>query len=152
MLYNLNSICKFIIVSLPTPNPLVTAAWSTSKAKHSLVVLGAHSMSQKEKKILQITPALSGWSALYAKPDEPKEGEPGYYTQTVICWALVEGNRIVPIVEGIEGLELEPAYPGDDFLGYSYPGCTDDWSKLAQQYRKRMNRGSWLSHTDASSI
>lgn len=109
-------------------------------------------MSQKDKKILQITSALPGWSARYAKPDEPKGGEPGYYTQTVICWALVEGNRVVPIVEGIEGMELEPAYPDDDFLGYSYPGCTDDWSKLAQQYRERMNGGSWLSHTDTLSM
>lgn len=94
---------------------------------------------EKEPQILQIMPAQPGWEAAWGSIEEPAQGEPGYFTEPVVCWALVEasdGRRFVTaMAPDLESSELKMMLETDDFLGYANPGFTPNWMKLASNKR-----------------
>ena len=78
---------------------------------------------EKEPHILQIIPAQPGWEAVWGSIEEPEKGEPGYFTEPVVCWALVEasdGRRFVTaMAPDLESSELKMMLETGDFLGYA---------------------------------
>ncbi|MGZ6368047.1 MAG: hypothetical protein ACXWPS_19065 [Ktedonobacteraceae bacterium] len=96
-------------------------------------------LEAKEPTILQIMPALPGWGAVWGTTDEPEQGQPGYFTEPVVCWALVEasdGHRFVTaMAPDLETSELKLMLDMGNFLGYSTPTYTLDWMQLASTRR-----------------
>ncbi|MBV9227952.1 MAG: hypothetical protein JOZ18_01470 [Chloroflexi bacterium] len=98
-----------------------------------------HQSNEKELRIIQIMPALPGWEAVWGDIEEPQRGKPGYYTETVICWALVEasdGRRFVTaMMPDLHSSELKLTLETDYFLGYATPTYTPDWMMIASNRR-----------------
>ena len=99
-------------------------------------------MTQQEEKdpqILQIMPAQPGWEAVWSSIAEPEKGEPGYFTEPVVCWALVEasdGRRFVTaMAPDLESSELKMMLDTGNFLGYANPSSSSNWMKLASNRR-----------------
>ncbi len=95
---------------------------------------------ETEPEIIQIMPALPGWQAVWGDVAEPEKGQPGYRTETVVCWALVEasdGHRYVTaMLPDLESSELKLPLEMGNFLGYATPSYSPDWMKLASDRRK----------------
>ena len=75
-------------------------------------------MEEKELTILQIMPALPGWGAVWGTREEPEKGESGFFTEPVVCWALVEasdGHRFVTAMAA--DLETEPGRAAELLAG-----------------------------------
>jgi hypothetical protein len=93
----------------------------------------------KELTILQIMPALPGWGAVWGTIREPDQGEPGYTTEPVVCWALVEasdGHRFVTaMAPDLETSELKLMLDMGNFLGYATPSYSLDWMQRASNKR-----------------
>lgn len=89
--------------------------------------------------ILQIMPALPGWGAVWGSKEEPQQGEVGYITEPVVCWALVEasdGRRFVTaMAPDLETSELKLMLDMGNFLGYSTPTYNLDWMQVAANKR-----------------
>ena len=99
-------------------------------------------MEEKELTILQIMPALPGWGAVWGTREEPEKGESGFFTEPVVCWALVEasdGHRFVTAMAAdLETSELKLMLDIDNmgnFLGYATPTYSLDWMNLASSRR-----------------
>ncbi len=94
----------------------------------------------KEPAIIQIMPALPGWEAVWGDTAEPEEGQPGYRTETVVCWALVEasdGRRYVTaMLPDLESSELKLPLEMGNFLGYATPSYSPDWVQMASDRRR----------------
>ena len=95
--------------------------------------------------ILQIMPALPGWAAVWGTHEEPAQGEPGYFSEPVVCWALVEssdGSRFVTaMAPDLETSELKLMLDRGNFLGYATPTYSLDWRQVASDKRTE-NRSS----------
>ena len=95
--------------------------------------------------ILQILPALPGWGAVWGTREEPGQGEPGYFTEPVVCWALVEasdGHRFVTaMAPDLETSELKLMLDMGNFLGYSTPTYTLNWMQRASNKRAEDQTG-----------
>ena len=89
--------------------------------------------------ILQIMPALPGWGAVWGTREEPEQGESGYFTEPVVCWALVEasdGHRFVTaMAPDLETSELKLMLDMGNFLGYATPTYSLDWMQRASDKR-----------------
>lgn len=89
--------------------------------------------------ILQIMPALPGWGAVWGTKEEPKQETTGYFTEPVVCWALVEesdGRRFVTAMAAdIETSELKLMLDMGNFLGYATPTSHSDWMQRASSKR-----------------
>jgi hypothetical protein len=98
---------------------------------------------EKEPRILQIMPALPGWEAVWGEAEEPEKGEPGYFTEPVVCWAMVEegdGRRYVTaMAPDLESSELKLMLDMGNFLGYATPSSSSNWMKLATNRRTTRN-------------
>jgi len=94
---------------------------------------------EQELTILQIMPALPGWGAVWGNVVEPAQGERGYFTEPVVCWALVEasdGHRFVTAMAAdLETSELKLMLDMGNFLGYATPTYSLDWMQLASNKR-----------------
>lgn len=94
----------------------------------------------KEPAIIQIMPALPGWEAVWGDAAEPETGQPGYRTETVVCWALVEasdGRRYVTaMLPDLESSELKLPLEMGNFLGYATPSYSPDWVQMASDRRR----------------
>ena len=94
---------------------------------------------EKALTIVQIMPALPGWGAVWGNIQEPAEGEPGYFTEPVVCWALVEardGRRFVTaMAPDLETSELKLMLDMGNFLGYATPSYSLDWMQRASEKR-----------------
>lgn len=94
---------------------------------------------ENELTILQIMPALPGWAAVWGTTQEPEQGEPGFFTEPVVCWALVEasdGHRFVTaMAPDLETSELKLMIERGNFLGYATPTYNLDWMQLASKKR-----------------
>lgn len=94
----------------------------------------------KEPAIIQIMPALPGWEAVWGDAEEPEKGQPGYRTEAVVCWALVEasdGRRYVTaMLPDLESSELKLPMEMGNFLGYATPSYSPDWVQMASDKRK----------------
>src|SRR5947209_13798118 len=94
---------------------------------------------EKEPQILQIIPAQPGWEAVWGDVEEPEKGEPGYYTEAVVCWALVEGSDghrfVTAMMPDLESSELKMTPEKSDFLGHANLNYTPNWMKLATTSR-----------------
>ncbi|MBA2288469.1 MAG: hypothetical protein H0W02_23580 [Ktedonobacteraceae bacterium] len=94
---------------------------------------------EQELTILQIMPALPGWGAVWGHIEEPGQGKPGYFTEPVVCWALVEasdGHRFVTaMAPDLETSELKLMLDMGNFLGYATPTYSLDWMQLASSKR-----------------
>lgn len=99
----------------------------------------AEELQAEECTILQIMPALPGWEAVWGNLEEPAQGEPGYFTEPVVCWALVEasdGHRFVTaMAPDLETSELKLMLDRGNFLGYATPTYSLDWTQLASTKR-----------------
>jgi len=99
----------------------------------------AEELQAEEFTILQIMPALPGWAAVWGTNEEPAQGDPGYFTEPVVCWALVEssaGHRFVTaMAPDLETSELKLMLDLGNFLGYATPTYSLDWMKLASNKR-----------------
>ncbi len=95
--------------------------------------------NEQELTILQIMPALPGWAAVWGNNEAPAKDEPGYFTEPVVCWALVEtsnGHRFVTaMAPDLDTSELKLMLDMGNFLGYATPNYTLDWVKLASNKR-----------------
>ncbi len=96
-------------------------------------------IEEQEPRILQIMPALPGWAAVWGTREDPEKGEPGFFSEPVVCWALVEdsdGRRFVTAMgSDLETHELKLMIDMGNFLGYSTPTYTLDWMQLASNKR-----------------
>lgn len=96
-------------------------------------------MEENELTILQIMPALPGWGAVWGTKEEPEKGATGYFTEPVVCWALVEesdGRRFVTAMAAdIETSELKLMLDMGNFLGYATPTSSSDWMQRASSRR-----------------
>ncbi|GAC1459467.1 MAG: hypothetical protein PVS3B3_00930 [Ktedonobacteraceae bacterium] len=101
------------------------------------------SSEEKEPLILQLIPAQPGWEAVRGDIEEPEKGEPGYYTEPIVCWALVEasdGRRFVTaMMPDLESSELKMTLETGNFLGYGNPSYSPNWMKLASHQRTERN-------------
>ncbi len=99
----------------------------------------------KELTILQIMPALPGWGAVWGTKEEPNQGEAGYTTEPVVCWALVEasdGHRFVTaMAPDLETSELKLMLDMGNFLGYATPSYSLDWMQRASNKRAENQTG-----------
>ena len=99
----------------------------------------AEELQAEEFTILQIMPALPGWGAVWGTREEPAQGQPGYMTEPVVCWALVEahdGHRFVTaMAPDLETSELKLMLDMGNFLGYATPTYSLDWKQLASNKR-----------------
>lgn len=95
--------------------------------------------NEQDVTILQIMPALPGWGAVWGNIEEPAQGEPGYFTEPVVCWALVEardGHRFVTAMAAdLETSELKLMLDMGNFLGYATPTYSLDWMQRASTKR-----------------
>ncbi|GCE28495.1 hypothetical protein KDA_39790 [Dictyobacter alpinus] len=93
----------------------------------------------EELTILQIMPALPGWGAVWGNTQEPAMSEPGFFTEQVVCWALVEasdGRRFVTaMAPDLETSELKLMLDMGNFLGYSSPTYALNWMQRASDKR-----------------
>jgi hypothetical protein len=93
----------------------------------------------QELHILQIMPALPGWGAVWGTREEPAQGEPGFFTEPIVCWALVEagdGHRFVTaMAPDLETSELRLMLDRGNFLGYATPSYSLDWMQRASNKR-----------------
>lgn len=100
---------------------------------------GMEQGEEREPTILQIMPALPGWQAVWGDVEEPEKGQPGYRTETVVCWALVEasdGRRYVTaMMPDLESSELKLTHEADNFLGYATPNYAPNWMTMASDRR-----------------
>jgi len=100
---------------------------------------------EKDLTILQIMPALPGWGAVWGKKAEPEQGEAGYFTEPVVCWALVEasdGHRFVTaMAPDLETSELKLMLDMGNFLGYATPTYSLDWMQRASDKRMENQPG-----------
>lgn len=92
----------------------------------------------EESGISQLLPAQTGWEAVFV--DLSNQAVPLYCVQPLVCWALVK--RQVRAVVGMVAHHRETgelAFVDDipGFLGYNYPGCTENWSREVQLYLER---------------
>lgn len=94
---------------------------------------------QQELRILQIMPALPGWEAVWGNTEEPEQDKSGYFSEPVVCWALVEahdGRRFVTaMAPDLETSELKLMLGMGNFLGYATPTYSLDWKQLAAHKR-----------------
>ncbi|MDQ6661986.1 MAG: hypothetical protein M3Z24_13615 [Chloroflexota bacterium] len=97
---------------------------------------------ETEPQIIQIMPAQPGWEAVWGNIQEPEKGEAGYFSEPVVCWALVEasdGHRYVTaMAPDLESSELKMILETDNrlnFLGYANPGSSPNWTKMASNRR-----------------
>jgi len=101
--------------------------------------LQAEEHETKELTVLQLIPALPGWGAVWGTREEPEQGKPGYFTEPVVCWALVEtsdGHRFVTaMAPDLETSELKLMLDMGNFLGYATPSYTLDWMQRASNKR-----------------
>ena len=92
-----------------------------------------------ELTIVQVIPAQPGWGAVWGRKEEPEQGEPGYFTEPIVCWALVEasdGHRFVTaMAPDLETSELKLMLDMGNFLGYATPTYSLDWKQLASNRR-----------------
>lgn len=99
----------------------------------------------EEPHILQIMPAQAGWEAVWATAEEPEKGDPGYYSEPVVCWALVEASNgrryVTAMAPDLESSELKMMIETKNFLGYANPGYTPNWTKMAST-RRTENKAS----------
>ena len=89
---------------------------------------------EKEAKILQIMPVPPGWEAVWGDVNAPEEGEPGFTTELIACWALVEvGERrfVTALLPDLESGELKFLIESEYFLGYRYPSEPTNWGQRA---------------------
>ena len=96
-------------------------------------------LEEQELRILQIMPALPGWAAVWGTREDPAQGEPGFFSEPVVCWALVEesdGHRFVTaMAPDLETSELKLMVDRGNFLGYSTPTYSLDWMQRASEKR-----------------
>jgi hypothetical protein len=96
-------------------------------------------IEEQELRILQIMPALPGWAAVWGTREDPAQGEPGFFSEPVVCWALVEesnGHRFVTaMAPDLETSELKLMVDRGNFLGYSTPTYSLDWMQRASEKR-----------------
>ncbi|SRR5260221_12675490 len=103
---------------------------------------------REDSRIVQIVPAQPGWEAVWAW-DPPDEGEAEaekdkYYTEPVVCWALIElgGKQLVTALSrGGEDADLTLVFDAVNFLGYAYPGLPSsdpEWELRADESRSVM--------------
>ncbi|HEU5228029.1 MAG TPA: hypothetical protein VFU49_09480 [Ktedonobacteraceae bacterium] len=96
---------------------------------------------EQEPTILQIMPALPGWGAVWGTKEEPEKGEAGFFTEPIVCWALVEasdGRRFVTaMAPDLETSELRLMLDMGNFLGYATPTYSLDWMQLASDKRSK---------------
>lgn len=96
---------------------------------------------EQELTILQIMPALPGWGAVWGIREEPEKGEAGFFTEPIVCWALVEasdGRRFVTaMAPDLETSELRLMFDRGNFLGYATPTYSLDWMQLASDRRSK---------------
>jgi hypothetical protein len=89
-------------------------------------------------KILQIMPAPPGWEAVWGETYTPAQGDAGFHTELVACWALIEvGNRrvVTAMLPDLESGELRILIENEYFLGYRYPSETTNWEQRATDRR-----------------
>lgn len=89
---------------------------------------------EKEAKILQIMPVPPGWEAVWGNANAPDEGEPGFTTELVACWALVEVEDrrfVTALLPDLESSELKFLIESEYFLGYRYPSELTNWGQRA---------------------
>jgi hypothetical protein len=93
---------------------------------------------EKQAKILQIMPVPPGWEAVWGDVNAPEEGEPGFTTELIACWALVEvGERrfVTALLPDLESGELKLLIEAEYFLGYRYPTEPTNWAQRATKRR-----------------
>lgn len=97
----------------------------------------------KDAQIIKIIPAQPGWEVVWAyDPESVSDAE--YYTESVVCWALVElGNRsfVTALIARGDDSELALAYDGIEFLGYAHPGLPSTapyWKEEATSTRESL--------------
>ena len=99
----------------------------------------SEALEEQELTILQIMPALPGWGAVWGMTEEPEKGEAGFFTEPIVCWALVEasdGHRFVTaMAPDLETSELKLMLDMGNFLGYATPTYSLDWMQLASVKR-----------------
>ncbi|MBA2680107.1 MAG: hypothetical protein H0U76_17130 [Ktedonobacteraceae bacterium] len=100
-------------------------------------------VEERESQILQIMPALPGWEAIWSTVDEPAEGQPGYITEAVVCWALVEApdghTFVTAMAPDLESSELKLIIETPYFLGYASPTYSPNWIQSASNRRTRIS-------------
>jgi hypothetical protein len=96
-------------------------------------------IEEQDPHILQIMPALPGWEAVWGDVEEPEKGEPGYFTEPVVCWALVEESDsrrfVTAMAPDLESSELKLVLDMGNFLGYATPSYSPNWVTLASSKR-----------------
>jgi hypothetical protein len=98
---------------------------------------------EKEAKILQIMPVPPGWEAVWGLVQEPEEGLPGFSTELIACWALVEvGERrfVTALLPDLESGELKLLVETEYFLGYRYPTEPTNWERRATVRRRAVKK------------
>src|SRR5947209_13889526 len=98
---------------------------------------------EKEAKILQIMPVPPGWEAVWGLTQDPEEGLPGFTTELIACWALVEvGERrfVTALLPDLESGELKLLVETEYFLGYRYPTELTNWERLATARRRSVKK------------
>ena len=88
--------------------------------------------------ILQIIPAAPGWEAIYGSPFE---SGPFYVAQPVVCWAVVESHPTAVlgmVAHHHETGELIFAGDSENFLGYNFPNCAENWEREALKFQERI--------------
>ena len=68
----------------------------------------------------------------------PEEGAPGFTTELIACWALVEvGERrfVTALLPDLESGELKFLIESAYFLGYRYPSEPTNWGQQATKRR-----------------
>ncbi|MBV8696045.1 MAG: hypothetical protein JO183_11220 [Ktedonobacteraceae bacterium] len=96
------------------------------------------SEEEKEAKILQIMPVPPGWEAVWGDVNAPEEGEPGFTTELIACWALVavgERHFVTALLPDLESGELKLLLESEYFLGYRYPTEPTNWAQRATRRR-----------------
>jgi hypothetical protein len=98
---------------------------------------------EKEAKIIQIMPVPPGWEAVWGHVKDPEEDEPGFSTELVACWALVEvGERrfVTALLPDLESGELKLLVETEYFLGYRYPTEPTNWERRATARRRSIKK------------
>src|SRR5947209_8539884 len=98
---------------------------------------------EREAKLLQIMPVPPGWEAVWGLAQDPEEGLPGFTTELIACWALVEvGERrfVTALLPDLESGELKLLVETEYFLGYRYPTELTNWERLATARRRSVKK------------
>ena len=99
------------------------------QAAQTPLALGAPE-EEKEAKILQIMPVPPGWQAVWGDVNAPEEGEAGFTTELIACWALVEVGEqrfVTALLPDLESGELKFLIESEYFVGYSYSSEPTNW-------------------------